>query len=309
MTLKELLSTKNKRLLSIPDEFLSAIEKVQKSFFTELLARLDVIERENGFISADYANLIEATQIDLKDVLDETKYDEVVKKFTDQFDAQKELNDKYFKESNSDFNVDSKFANEVYSQAKDDAVRLLMDSPLDEKFLKPLEDILFDSVSTGASWRETLSSIREYAEGGDSVDGKLLQYSKQIAHDSFAYADRLYTNAVADEMESEWYFYSGAEIATTRCFCKERHEQYFHYKEIEAWGRGENLADCKVGNLWAGADPNTNAQTIFIYAGGFNCGHSIMPVSVFDVPKSVIERNMNNGNYRPSDAELEAIAA
>lgn len=306
MTLKEILNKKNEALLSVPDEFLSKIQKVQKQFFMQLNDLIDSIEKSNGFIDATGKNLTAVSSIDLKEILNETDYNKIVDDFSKAFSDQKDINDKYFDEINDKFKPSS-FADKVLEQAQKDAVIALTEAPLDQKFLKPIEDILFDSVATGASWKDTVTAIRDFVEGSDEEDGKLLQYSKQIAHDNFAYADRAYSNVLADDMEAEWFFYSGDTIDSSRCFCVERHEKYFHYKEIEAWGRGENLGKCKSGDLWAGADPNTNEKTIFLFAGGFNCGHTIMPVSVFDVPKEVLQRNIANGNYEPSDAEAEEL--
>ena len=162
-------------------------------------------------------------------------------------------------------------------------------------------------VTSGAGFRESVASIRDFVEGTDTTNGKLLQYSKQIAHDQFAFSDRGYTNAVSDELEAEWYFYAGDEIPTSRCFCIERHDKYWHYKEIEKWGEGQDLGECKSGDLWKGAHIDTNAQTIFVYLGGYFCMHSLQPVSIFVVPKEIVERNIANGNYEPSVFEIDEI--
>lgn len=308
MTLKQLLKQKNDRLQSIPEALLSVVERTQKKIFSQIVTLLDSLDRSGGKILSSSDNLLAATEIidDLKKILLSSEYTIAVKEFAKEFDVQKKVNDDYFKEVFGDFDK-VKIAESLVKKAKSDAVNALLSSPLDENFLKPLENILTDSIATGSGWRETLEAIQNFTTGNAEKDGKLLQYSKQIAHDDFAFADRSYSNAVADELDVEFYFYSGGEIPTSRCFCKERHEQYFHYKEIEAWGRGENLGECKSGDLWAGAVPQTNAQTIFIYAGGFNCGHSIMPVSIFDVPKEVIQRNISNGNYRPTENDVELL--
>jgi hypothetical protein len=308
MTLKQILKEKNDRLESVPEALLTVVERTQKKLFAKLVSFVDQLERDGAQLISSSDNFFKITAIidQFKDAIFQSEYVDAVKSFAKEFDAQKKVNDKYFQKGFGDFDkVD--IAQSLVKKAKADAVNALLSSPLDDNFLKPLENLLIDSVATGAGWRETLDAIQKFTTGDEDKDGKLLQYSKQIAHDDFAFSDRAYSNAVADELDVEWYFYSGGEIPTSRCFCIERHEQYFHHKEIEAWGRGENLGECKSGDLWAGAVSETNAQTIFIYAGGFNCGHSIMPVSVFDVPKEVIQRNIDNGNYDPTEAESEML--
>lgn len=307
-TLKELIKAKNIRLEKIPDAFLSEVEKLQRKMFADLLSILDTIDREGGFIKASAENIRKLSGIitEAKEELFGGDYVDISNEFIKEFDSQKLANDKIFTKEFTEFSG-SDLADELLRKSKEDALQALLGSPLDTEFLQPLDKLLSDAIGTGAGWKDTVQNIRDFVEGNKDVDGRLLQYSKQIAHDSFAFSDRAYTNAVSDELESEWFFYSGGEIETTRCFCKTRLEKYFHYKEFEAWGRGENLGDCKSGDLWAGAVPSTNEKTIFVYGGGFNCRHSIMPVSVFSVPADVIQRNLANGNYTPSEKELELV--
>lgn len=308
MSLKDLIKKKNERLQSIPDALLSVVEKTQKQVFSHLAGLLDKLERTGGAITASNENLLVMAEImdDLKNALLDSDYTQAVKEFAKEFDVQKKVNDEYLNKA-FETQTDNAVADALVKQAKTDAVKALLDSPLDENFLKPIENILIDSIGTGSGFVETLKAIQDAVEGTEDKDGKLLSYAKQIAHDDFAFSDRSYTNTISDELESEFFLYSGGEIPGTRCFCKERHEKYYHYKEIEAWAEGKDLGACKVGDLWAGAVPATNKSTIFIYAGGFNCGHSIMPVSVFQVPKDVIQRNISNGNYEPTEKELELL--
>ena len=308
MSLESIIKQKQKNLEMKPARLLSQVEKTQKKIFEEILALADDFIIKDGFIELSTANLatIDVIIDGLKTALHGSEYFEAVKEFGKDFDLQQDINESYFKQAFDDFSTPD-FAAEIVRQSKVATVDALLGAPLDENFLKPLQKTLTDLVSSGASWKESVKTIREFAEGGETVDGKLLQYSKQIAHDAFAYSDAAYSNAVAEELEGEWYFYAGGEIPTSRCFCVERNGKYFHYKEIEAFGRGENLGECKSGDLWAGANKNTNEQTIFIYKGGHFCGHSWLLVSIFDVPKEVIERNISNGNYEPSDFEKAEI--
>jgi len=63
-------------------------------------------------------------------------------------------------------------------------------------------------------------------------------------------------------MSVEFFQYFGGIILDSRCFCIERHQKFYHKKEIEAWGRGENLGKCNTGDgKWAGYQEGTNADT------------------------------------------------
>ena len=74
-------------------------------------------------------------------------------------------------------------------------------------------------------------------------------------------------------------------------------------KELEAWGSGRNAGDVggiKKDGTWDGQIDGTTESTIFTFRGGWNCRHQIIAVSISQVPKSVIDRNIANGNYKPN---------
>jgi len=147
------------------------------------------------------------------------------------------------------------------------------------------------------------------AVGNDQGDGKIMRYSKQIEHDSFAVADRSYASAAAEQVGATWFKWSGSVIKTTRPFCEERHNQFFCKKEIELWGEGKKTEGYKwpQSGAWAGEFPGTNARTIFSLAGGINCRHSVMAVSIFAVPIASIKRAMELGYYEPTKFEMEEL--
>jgi hypothetical protein len=72
----------------------------------------------------------------------------------------------------------------------------------------------------------------------------------------------------------------------------------WHRREIEEWGRraaaGEDL-DGNGNPGWAGMVEGTNAQTIFLYLGGWyggreGCRHVLIPQSRLAVPQEDLDR-------------------
>jgi hypothetical protein len=154
----------------------------------------------------------------------------------------------------------------------------------------PFVEQLTAAVATRSTLSETVKALRTVIEGDKDVDGRLVANVKTVAQTAQAIADRNYSAQVNEAIGAEWYRYAGSEIDTTRDFCAERHGQYFHKKEIEGW------ADLN----WDGKIAETNSRTIFSNAGGWNCRHSIIAVSIRRVPQDVIQRNIANGNYNPN---------
>lgn len=298
-TVHELLVTKLNRLDTIPKKFLTDVEKAQYQILEEILFQLSKLSLDNnGMIKMTIGNLKLADKINeqLSKVFLRSDYIEAVTDFASSFDIQKKVTDKYFEKAFPDF-TESDFANEVFNAAKKNAVESLAQSTVTTRFLEPLKQQIDSIVMNGMDFKDAVKSIREYAIGEGEKAGKLLQYSKQIAYDSIAKADRSYTSAIAEDLDSEWFYYAGGLLPTSREFCIERDQQYFHYREVESW----------ASKNWQGKMENTTAQNIYENLGGYNCNHSLIPVSIDQVPQNVILRNKRNGNYSPSKFEEENL--
>lgn len=298
-TLHELLVTKLNRLDSIPKKFLTDVEKAQYQILDDILAQISKLSLDsNGLIKMTTGNLKIADAINekLSEVFLKSDYVEAVTDFATSFDIQKNVTDKYFEKAFPDFES-SEFADGVFNAVKKNAVESLAQSTVTTKFLEPLKQQIDQIVTSGMDFKDATKLIREYAIGDGENVGKLLQYSKQIAYDSIAKADRAYTSAIADDLGSEWFYYAGGLIPTSREFCIKRDQQYFHYLEVESW----------ASQSWQGKMENTTAQNIYENLGGYNCNHALIPVSIDQVPENVIRRNERNGNYQPTKFDVENL--
>lgn len=305
MTLKQIIQEKEKNLNKIPDKLLTQIQKSERDIYARIVSLIGQLKQDsdgkifftgaagkkNQAIAADITN-------ELKTVLTDKEYLNALKEFVGGMDAQAVANDKYFAKVFKGFKT-SATADALLERAKTAALNQLLGAPVEASFITPVSEIIDTAVSSGSSWIDLSNQIKEFVLGNEEVDGKLMQHANNVAYDSFAFSDRAYTNVIAEENEAEWYLWSGTEQENSRCFCEERKGKYFHYKEIEAWGRGEDIGACKSGTHWKGADANTNEQTIFIVAGGHRCIDSILPVSIAVIPQDVIDRNISSGNYVP----------
>lgn len=306
MTALEILLKKNSRLRNIPDKFLSKLKLVEKEQFNLISNIISSMAKQGEFISPTSANfkLVDSIREQLQNDLLTGDYQQAVKELIGEMDEQKKLSDKYF-EKTIDENFSNEVATEIHDNIKESLAKKLLENEPETKYIATLEERLNAAVGSNARYDDTLKMVRDFVEGEGEDAGVLNRYSQTIAHDSFSEGDRAYGNAIADDLELEFYLYAGDEIPTTRCFCSERHGKYFHYKEIQSWGRGEDVGEC--GFPWSGMKDGTDESTIFIYAGGHNCNHSIAGVSIFDVPMEVIQRNIESGNYEPDEAERELL--
>lgn len=287
------------RIDTIPEAFLKKIPASEREVYDDVIGLLARLEVRNGSFVISDKNLKIASQISamLRNVLLASSYVEAVTEFAREFDVQKDVNNKLFSSLFPEF-TQTEMMNSVMNLSKRNTIDLLLNRASDTDFVAPLRDVIEQAVISGSGFKETLTTIRDFIEGSDGKDGALLRYSTTYAHDAFAIADRSYTSIVSEEIKAEWFFYSGGKITTTRPFCLARYNEYYHKKEVQAWGY---LGD------WNGKIPGTDPSTIFSYAGGYNCGHSILPQSIFNIPKDVIERNIANGNFTPNQFERDEL--
>jgi len=295
----DLSKEKLRRLTTVPDDFLAKIPRAESAIYDQVVELIGRLQVRNGSYVVNAKNLRIASDISsmLREILLASDYTTYVTVFAAEFDQQASINDKLFSKAFPEYTA-SELGAQVVNIAKRDAIDLLLNRASDTDFIAPLRDTIEQAVINGAGYQETVKAIRTFIEGNDDVDGALLRYSSQQAHDTFAIADRSYTSIVSEEIGATWFKYSGDEIDTTRPFCAARDNQFYYYKEVESWG---DLSP------WSGQIPGTNSATIYSYAGGFNCRHSIMPVSLFAVPLDVVRRNIDSGNYEPTDKEIELL--
>lgn len=314
------INTKVDRITLVPEEFLSKIPASEGEIYDAVVALLGRLDVRNGSFVVNKKNVQIVSQISalLRQVLLGSSYVDAVTEFVAQFDQQTVINRDLFEQLFPGF-TGSELADQIMQVAKREAVELFLNQASATDFVAPLRDVIQQAVYNGQGYGETLTNIRNFIQGQGDELGALEKYSKTYAHDTFAVADRSYTAVVGQELKAEWYFYSGGTIATTRAFCRERHGQYFHIKEIEGWfaspvihQKGQQTPQITsrngvVGVHWEGMWMGETFDTFFTYAGGYNCGHSVLPVSAFGVPKPVLERNIASGNYKPSKNERERL--
>lgn len=303
MTPEEIIAEKLSRLNSIPDKLITSVEVAQRDLYTRLLELFSSLEKKEDIIVKSKRNLalIEEIMAGLKSELQNKDgvYYKAVKSFTDEIKVQQGLTDDYFDDVFG--SMGGTFAKEAALTTRRQAADLLLGSSVEGTFFNPVREQITNSIISGSSYKETVSALREVIIGDKKKEGSLLSHVKQIAHDAFAIADRSYTANVSDELGVEWFNYRGTEIKTSRPFCKERHGRYFHKKEIEAWGEGKKTLGFRTPDVtghWTGEMIGTNAKTIFSLAGGYNCRHGISPVTIARVPKSDIDRAVEQGFYK-----------
>lgn len=273
--IKRIVELKVERLESIPDAFSNRMVAIQRAKFSEVLSLLDELDYSNGSIVVSQSNLLKIEQIteQVKEVLTSGEFETVVGELLNEFDEQAAITYKYFDASFDAFEIPT-IANEILAQKKREAVIDLLNST-DQYLTNPIRQGLSNAVTTGASRKDVISLFKLLIEGDENTVGRLERSTRQIVSDTFALNDRAITNEVAKQIKADWFLYTGGLLKTTRPFCKSRNGKFYRRSEVESWGALED---------WDGKMAGTDEKTIFVTAGGYNCQHSILPVSESVVP-------------------------
>lgn len=259
-----------------------------------IVAQMDIVDG-NLVFSERNIQLIEQLGVELQGVVVDSGYVEALTKYASEFNKQAAINNEYFFKVVDSFTPESIYQT-VLAQSQKNAITLLSNDAITTQIIAPIKDTLLASVTNQGSFNDVLKNIEEIATNTETSDGLLTRYVKRVAYDAFAVSDRQYTKTVAENLELVFYKYQGGEVEDTRCFCDERHGNFYHKKEIQDWGLGKGVGKC--GFPWQGMNSATNADTIFSFVGGYNCKHSLVPIITSSVPNKWIQRAKNLGYYK-----------
>lgn len=282
MALNDLIEKRVERLDAVPEEFLSVVERQQVRMLSRLEELLRSMDMRGGVILMTPGNvdrLQAITNILINEDLMSGEYGTALGKYLQEFDVQGALNDELLAEALDSFSVQPNWKATI-SAAQRTTLGQLGANGIDPVFGEPIRKQLLAAMTNGVRFDDAVNSIRSFILGDDQVQGRLLRWAGQIAFDAFAFTDRSYMRTVSTDLGLDYFEYAGGLVRDSRPFCVARAGKIFHRSEIEAWS----------AESWAGKTRGTDPNTIWSYAGGYNCGHVFMPVAASRVPKSVKER-------------------
>ena len=256
-------------LTNIPEEFISAVEVANKKVFDSVLKLLSELEQKDGYIIPNKASLqkIELIAEQIRTTLLEGDYVKALTEYTKTFEAHGQVVLETF-----DIGAklsDNPFYKDLIKQTQRNVLELFDASAIEFQLVSPIKDILTNSISSSMKFSDAVKSIRDFIEGSDTVEPRLLKYAKVYARDAFSIFDRSFTQVVNKEYDIKYWEYAGGIVKGTREFCKNKVGKAFTDDEVRSWAKDD----------WQGKNSNTTAQSIFTYLGGYNCMHVLLPIS------------------------------
>lgn len=279
------------------EEFNKSIPAVQKSILNEIELLLKDIDTKNGSITANAKNVRLIAQIKQrieKLILKNKKYKKNLTKYLESFNDITKLQNEYFEEISKEYKPPK-----LLAAIREEAISATYDSltkaGISANISEPIQDILRVNITSGAKYSDMLKTVREFIAGNPEKVGALSKYAKQITTDSLNQYAAQQSDLVTNDLDLQWFEYTGALIETSRPFCDALHKKrYVHKSELPKIVEGDfkefKDIDGKIYDktgLPEGMIEGTNATNFKVYRGGWNCGHQLVPVSEIAVPKEL----------------------
>lgn len=300
----------NDKIESDVTKFLAGVEKSETGIFNRLLGIVKGVETDiNGNIKQTEKNrrLLASIRISIQNEIITEAYIKRVSTLSNQLPAIASLNNDYFKTIEAAFNPNRELYKEVVRNSVNSLNASLKASGIDQNVIEPVVQIVNDSVTQGSTFSDMVDELRLVIKGDEEVLGQLNRYASQITRDALNQFDATYNQTIAQDLDLEWYFYSGGKRKTSRAFCKKYAGKYFHKKEVEDFGNKKDIDGSALcggptkTNLCSGRIKKTNSSNIFKYRGGYQCAHIYKPTLIDGVPKRVINRNIKKGYFMPEE--------
>lgn len=260
-----------------------SVESFQGTLNNKIVSLLKDLELDSdGYIKQSSLNrriLYDAENL-IYEMLPGTKFSSVVTEALTVIPALDVLNSNYFEALSDSFKTNRTFLKTLQTQAIKQVESTLLQDGLTMMIRNPLINILYQNVNSGGQFSGLLQQVRDFITGNEDVEGRIYSYSRTYLSDTLFDYSRAFQQSVTADLALEWYSYSGGAMDKTREFCLQRVGKFFHQKEIEKWA---NLD-------WQGKRAGTTSSSIFVFAGGYNCRHSLIPVHDSIVPKEDLRR-------------------
>ncbi|MHA1289433.1 hypothetical protein DRO66_00295 [Candidatus Bathyarchaeota archaeon] len=306
------IADKANRLDSVPAEFYEQLRDFEPELLRKINSELTKLDVKDDRIkpTSKNLNIVNSILLQIRSFMSKSEYIDIVKAFGREFDTQAKLTKTLFEEEIGEFKSSPATLSGLES-SKELTLLLLVGDSLNKPLFSQIKTLLDNSVSQNGLTVDLFGSMEVLITGSGERLGALSNYTtvNNNIRDQFSTSDREFTQQSANLQNIQWYLYAGGSVADTRAFCAARNGKYFHKTEVELWvtSQQRGLGNPAPSTKWQGQRPLTTSSTIFTLCGGYNCNHSLMPVSIFKVPKDVIQRNINNGNFTPTSAEIEQL--
>ncbi len=266
-------------------ELLEQMTALQERTASRIASILSDLEITNGNLVASEANIAKLSEVmnQIERNFVDEKWRNAVRNYVKTFDL---VDANATGWAGQIGKVDSNLMKALRTQYKQISAEYLLNAQsFSQTMLNPIAQEVGAYIATGSRYSDLVNSVSNIVTGGDTSDGAILGNARTTVNDLVSVYERTATNIASEQVGAEFFLYEGRPIQSTRPFCRERANKYYHKEEIASWADED----------WEGKTDGTNRQTIFSYLGGYNCRHVLVPVRQSQVPAEDLQRMREKG--------------
>lgn len=159
---------------------------------------------------------------------------------------------------------------------------------LNQGFVQPLREVLFNHVSGGLSKKEAMNQLRDYIDSGKDTSGKLGRYLEQTAQQGVDSYTGAVNTRIMQTYKIDTYIMSGSLIATSSKQCRFCIEKLGGLIDRKDWPKVKEMAE-KDGLI-----EGTTFDNLPINKLHWGCRHEFTPVILNDAQREKLLSNPVN---------------
>lgn len=290
-SLKKVIDT----LDSAAESFDKIATKAQKKIYDEVINLAKAIETDaQGKVKQSIANLKRLTTIKskLSALAKDKEWVDSISQFAQYFGILQQQQNEYFTKQFPSLTL-STAAKQKHQLMKQIAVQNTIDALIGDglkaNVTDKLNDILLRAVTTNAKFSDLQEELRAHLLGKDGGQGAFARYATTYATTALSQFTGQNNKLLTDDLDTDWFMYTGSNIETTREFCQHLTEKkYIHRSEIPTILAGKiDDHQCAIyakTGLPYGMIEGTTPENFQVNCGGWNCRHQLVPVADAVVP-------------------------
>jgi len=268
------------------EDFSKDLPGVQTKMFNRVQVLLKDLELSRGSVKASVKNLRKINRIkrEIEDIVYNAKYFKDVDYFTNAFEISTDLQTGYFQTMEKNFTT-PKFIDVLKKSTMESTKVALTEAGIQANVVDKAAEIIQTNISQGRKFGNMVTDMRNFLTTTPEHVGALKSYASHIVRDSINMYAAQYNQYVSDNLDMQWFVYTGDLRKTSREFCialvKKR---YVHKSEFGKVAAGNFVP--KPKNM-KGLKPDTKATNLQILRGGYNCDHLLSPIGEAWIPKKL----------------------
>ena len=289
--------------------FQRLIPSIEKQILDDVDLLIKSLEMDGTSISNSVYNLRTIGQIQTKinQIVRNPEYLRAVKQFTEAFDNLAKLLNEYGTTLSFKF-TPSELLNEIKSQSVRSVIQALTEDGLRANIGNHIQDILRQNITSASTYSALHSQLSDFIRSNGKKEGALQRYTRQITTDAIQQFNGQYSQAITEHLGLKWNMYVGSLLTTSRQFCDLLvAKRYVYFLELPKIITGDiDGHKCEIyvkTGLPNGMIAGTNEDNFEVYRGGYNCGHSYIPVAENFVPRKVRIETYNRLGIEHIDGE------